>query len=121
MINSFLKHSHTLQWTQELRMHPLWKSYRFKKLNIGCPPYSFPPDLLMEVEEDQFRKQEEFVIPLFTGSQFGICPLMEVFEDFEEPILIARLNKSLLSGCVAGLSIGIWFNGEFKEIEFFKN
>ena len=86
------------------------------------PNYISTVGLITEVEEDQFTRLEEFVLPFFIDSQFGVFPKVnEVFEGLEKPLLLAILNKSMLSGCVAGLSIGIWQNGEFKEIELFKN
>ena len=116
-----LEQSHVLLWYQELKYHPHWKHYSFKKLNCEYPKFKSPVGLITEVEEDQFIKQEEFVLPFFIGSQFGVFPKVEIFADLKAPILLARLDKSLLSGCVAGLSIGIWHKREFKEIEFFKN
>ena len=117
-----LEQSHTLLWYQELKYHPHWKHYSFKKLDCEYPPYKAPLGLITEVEIKEFSKQEGLVLPFFLGTQFGIFPkVKEVFEGIEEPVLLAILKKSILSGCVAGLSIGIWHTGEFREIEFFKN
>lgn len=117
-----LEQSHTLLCYQELKYHPHWRLYSFKKLDCDYPPYKAPLGIITEVEVNQFREKEEFVLPFFVATQFGIFPkVKEVYGDIEELGLIAILKKSMLSGCVAGLSIGIWNEGEFREVEFFKN
>lgn len=117
-----LEQSHTLLWCQELKYHPIWKHYSFKKLDCEYPPYHLPLGLITEVEIDLFKEQEKFVLPFFIGSQFGVFPIVkEVFEGISDPMLIGILRKSMFSGCVSGLSIGIWHEGGFREIELFKN
>lgn len=122
MNENCLKQPHTLQWTQGLRNHPHWKNFRFKKINSGYPQFNFPSNLIVQSKPEQFWKKEDYVMPLFVATQFGTFPKIDdVHEMPEEPLLIAKLHKSLLSGVVAGLVIGIWHKERFKEIEVFKN
>ncbi len=112
----------TLKWFDGFDRNMLWNQYRFKTIKQGYPPFDFPKHLIDEVDIEQFLLEEKFRIPLFIGTQFGVNPdPKNIYLDMKEPILVARLGKSLLSGCVAGLSISCYKEGVFHEIEFFKN
>jgi hypothetical protein len=99
-----------------------WNKLRFKKLKNGYPIFKFPEHLIDDVDIEQFLLVEENRLPLFIGSQFGIHPNPnEIFKNVTKSILIAKMNKSLLSGLVSGLSISVYKEGVIRELEYFKN
>ena len=107
---------------QKLSRNKNWNNYRFKRLKSGYPVFDFPQHLIDEVDMEHFILVEENRLPLFIGSQFGIHPNpKEIFKNIDESILIAKLNKSLLSGVVSGLSISLYKEGIISELEYFKN
>jgi len=102
--------------------HKNWYQHKFKILKNVYPKFDFPANLVNIVNAEQFLETEPKVLPLFLGSQFGMHPNPEeIFYDNDKSILVAILNKSLLSGHVSGLSISSYSNLDFKEIEFFAN
>lgn len=99
---------------------------RFKRLKKGYPRFEIDEAIIDIVEFEEFIKIEEQRIPLFIGSQFGINPRIdEIPRFFNGEKLIAILNKSLLSGHVAGLSLyQIGANDKkfkFNEICYYEN
>ena len=97
---------HTLYWVARFLSDKNFGHMRFKRLNVGYPMFDFDDELIDTVELDKFIKVEKNRLPLFIGSQFGIHPKMVNIPGFaSEDRIIAVLAKSLLSGCVAGLSI----------------
>jgi hypothetical protein len=79
---------------------------RFKRLEKGYPPFVIDDELIDTVEFEEFIKIENDRIPIFIGSQFGINPRIKEIPNFFNGIkLIAILSKSLLSGCVNGLTL----------------
>ncbi|AXT19803.1 hypothetical protein D7030_01430 [Flavobacteriaceae bacterium AU392] len=112
----------TLNWVDNLYKNNFWQDIRFKKLKSGYPKFDFPEHLIDEVELEEFLLVEDNRLPLFIGSQYGIHPNPEeTFKGYDRSILVAKLDKSLLSGHVSGLSICSYKGGRFYEIEFFKN
>ena len=56
--------------------------------------------------------------PFFIGTQFGIYPKIDEIPNFlNEPKIIAVFGKSILSGCVAGLSIYKVCEEKTEEVE----
>lgn len=99
----------SVYWLRQLRGHTEFGKYRFKRLDKGFkgyPPFEFDSNILDVVNLQTFIKVEEDRIPLFVGTQFGIYPWFNDFPDFySEERTIAVLEKSVLSGHVAGLGI----------------
>lgn len=99
-----------------------WKDYSFKILNKGYPEFEYPKDKMSIVKFEHFADNENSKIPLLVGSQFGIHPNpKEVFRGVDKVLLVARLNKSLLSGVVHGLGLYIYHKENFKEVAYFKS
>lgn len=112
----------TLTWFEKFRTNDNWNHLRFKKLNTSYPTFDFIECLIDEVSIEEFLLEESNRIPLFLGSQFGVEPNpKEIFNTVQKTILVAKLDKSLLSGVVSGCSICIYKEDKFQEIEFFKN
>lgn len=112
----------TLNWINSFLKNPNWKHLKFKKLKSGYPQFDFPDELVDEVDLEEFISEDNNRIPLFIGSQFGLYPNPnKIFYKTNESLLLARLDKSLLSGHVSGLSICYLKKGKLHEIEFFKN
>ncbi len=93
-------------WWRAYLDDPFYGSFQLKRLKNGMPSYC---DILMSmipgVELEEFREIESDRLPLFAGSQFGIFPRLEdVFNDTKERTVVI-LNFSMLSGCMAGVSI----------------
>lgn len=98
------------KWVKRLLMNEKYRKVRFKKLNIGYPPFHFPKELIDTVSMVEFKRNEDQRIPLFIGSQFGIFPNPEKIPwFFNSNKVVAILSKSLLSGVVYGLKI-FWVN-----------
>ena len=94
-----MKNRDTMSWLNRFQQNKFWKDYRFKKLNSGYPRFDFPIELIDEVEIEDFLLAEDSRIPLFVGSQFGVHPNPEeTFKNTGNSILVAKLDKSLLSG-----------------------
>ncbi len=111
-----------MNWLDKFQQNKYWKDYRFKKLKLGYPKFDFPVELIDTVGTKEFLKVEIERIPLFIGTQFGIYPNpKETYKNIQQPILVAKLDKSLISGCVSGLSICSYKDDKFQEIEYFKN
>lgn len=117
------KYPHCLFWVDEMRKNKFWGGTRFKKIEKGYPDFVMYPSLYDVESLESFTTPEIGRLPLFIGSQFGIQPkLEEVFKSYDTNIKIAILNKSLLSGSVAGLKIySLKRNYELEEIIYFKN
>lgn len=99
-----------------------WSDIRFKILPFQNNCFRFPEFLYDIVDESEYQRIEEKRLPLFIGSQFGIYPQPEkYFADKKEPILVGILNKSMLSGLVAGLKISTYENNQFNKLSFFSN
>ena len=119
----------TLMWLNHFFDDEKFGAIRFKCLDKGYPRFDFDDKLIDIVSDFDFSKIENNRIPLFIGSQFGINPrINEISDFFNGDKIIAVLGKSLLSGCVAGLSIyrinriDVDFNAEeSKKIIFFEN
>jgi hypothetical protein len=112
-----------LYWVKEMRYNSRWSNIRFKKIDCGYPNFVMYSNLYDVENLENFITPEINRLPLFIGSQFGIQPKLEdIFKSYDENIQIAVLNKSLLSGAVAGLKIYLLkTNYELEEIIFFKN
>lgn len=101
---------------------PIWKGYRFKITGKGYPLFNCPKDVVIVVNKIRFREVYDLTIPLCMGSQFGVMPNpKEAFKEIEKPMLIAKLNKSLLSGLVHGLGIYSFDGENYKELSYYKN
>ena len=88
--------------------------------------FDIDESLIDIVSFKEFIKNEENRLPLFIGSQFGIAPRMDkIPEFFNGRKLVAILQKSLLSGHVAGLVVSEIKEGEKKfkyhRLVFFEN
>lgn len=125
MKNLVEKYPYCLYWVDCLKMDKRWTNIRFKKLETGYPPFVLYPFLFDVVSLEDFITPEENRMPLFIGSQFGIHPRLEnIFTNKEDgEIIIAILNKSLLSGHVAGLKISVYRQGNnsLEKLIFFDN
>ncbi|MBN8643123.1 MAG: hypothetical protein J0L86_15030 [Flavobacteriales bacterium] len=120
--NIGLEYIHLLNWYRNLKANTNYHNVRFKKLNVGYPKFTFPQNLLDEVELKDFILSEQNRISLFIGSQMGLYPkIEEVFNEVTENKTIAVLSKSLLSGAVSGLKIYTFTNGQMIEVVDFKN
>lgn len=98
--------NHNLLWASAFFKDEAFGCLRFKITRTFSAPFEFPAHILYRVSREEFCITEEDRIPLFIGSQFGIAPYFdEVPELFDRPKIIAILEKSMLSGHVAGLSI----------------
>lgn len=96
----------TKYWIARFKSDSQFGHMRLKRLNVGYPPFDIDEDLVDWVDLEEFIRIEENRLPLFIGSQFGIHPnLNELPNFYNGEKLIAILGMSLLSGCVAGLSI----------------
>jgi hypothetical protein len=96
----------TTCWIKKFKEEQKNCQKRFKRLERGYPPFEFDESLIDIVDMEEFIKIEEFRIPIFVGSQFGIYPRIEKMpEFFNGRKVIAILSKSLLSGHVSGLTI----------------
>ena len=69
---------------------------KYKILNKGYPKFNHPPNSEIVSEKEFIKKDNR--IPVFVGTQFGICP--KQFSDFNhfESRKIVIIGKSLLSG-----------------------
>jgi hypothetical protein len=95
-----------LNWIQLFKSDALYGLKRLKWLGTSHPPFEVDASLFDYVERSDFIKIEKDRIPLLLGSQFGLNPNIDLMpEFFNGTKLVAILNKSLLSGHVAGLSI----------------
>ena len=98
---------HTTYWIKNFKQDKKFGHLRFKLLkDKGYLPFDIDKDLVDKVGLDDFVKIEENRIPFFIGTQFGIYPNIDEIPNFYNNYkLIGILGKSILSGCVAGLSI----------------
>lgn len=96
----------TTCWIKKFKEEQKNRQKRFKRLERGYPPFELDESLIDIVDMEEFILIEEFRIPIFVGSQFGIYPRIEKMpEFFNGRKVIAILSKSLLSGHVSGLTI----------------
>lgn len=96
----------TTCWIKKFKEEQKNCQKRFKRLERGYPPFELDESLIDIVDMEEFILIEEFRIPIFVGSQFGIYPRLEKMpEFFNGRKVIAILSKSLLSGHVSGLTI----------------
>lgn len=96
----------TTCWIKKFKEEQKNCQKRFKRLERGYPPFELDESLIDIVDMEEFILIEEFRIPIFVGSQFGIYPRIEKMpEFFNGRKVIAILSKSLLSGHVSGLTI----------------
>lgn len=96
----------TTCWIKKFKEEQKNRQKRFKRLERGYPPFELDESLIDIVDMEEFILIEEFRIPIFVGSQFGIYPRLEKMpEFFNGRKVIAILSKSLLSGHVSGLTI----------------
>jgi hypothetical protein len=96
----------TTCWIKKFKEEQKSCQKRFKRLERGYPPFELDESLIDIVDMEEFIMIEEFRIPIFVGSQFGIYPRIEKMpEFFNGRKVIAILSKSLLSGHVSGLTI----------------
>ena len=95
--------SNTIHWIDNLEADSQYKHLRFKMLKyVGYPRFNIFLDMVDKVGMSEFVDQEDHRLPFFIGTQFGIFPKNIYIEDGQK---FAVLGKSLLSGCVAGLTI----------------
>ena len=118
--------SWTKYWIKKFRNSEKYGQMRFKRLETGYPMLDIDESLIDVVPFNEFIKIEHHRLPLFIGSQFGIAPRMDKMpEFFNGRKLVAILNKSLLSGHVAGLVISEIKAEEQKfknhKLDFFEN
>lgn len=94
-------------WEYHYLQDPTYSSVGFKTLvDGGYPRFTIKEIQIDEVDKNDFMKPEVDRVPLIIGSQFGFFPrLNRINGFFLEPRIIALLSKSVLSGCVAGLTI----------------
>jgi len=79
---------------------------KFKRLETGYPDFDIDKSLIDIVSLEDFIKKEDHRIPLFIGTQFGVYPRIDNVPDFlNGEKICAILGKSVLSGCVSGLSL----------------
>lgn len=96
----------TTSWIEKFKQDPLHGHKRFKRLETGYPSFEIDDDLIDIVDLESFVKIEDDRFPLFIGTQFGIFPRVDNVPGFiNGRKLVAILGKSLLSGCVAGVSL----------------
>ena len=95
------------RWEYHYLQDPTYSSVGFKTLvDGGYPRFTIKEIQIDEVDKNDFMKPEVDRIPLIIGSQFGFFPrLNRINGFFLEPRIIALLSKSVLSGCVASLTI----------------
>lgn len=97
-----------LYWTKPLQKDSEWKNIKFKTTNYKYPPFEIPVNMVEEVDRKTFWTVEQNRIPLFIGTQFGVCPISidsrEVLARFNNGFF-AILSKSGLSGVVVGVKI----------------
>ena len=95
------------RWEYHYQQDVTYGNVGFKTLkNGGYPRFTISEVPIDEVGLHDFLKHEDKRIPLIIGSQFGFFPrLNRINGFFLEPRIIALLSKSVLSGCVAGLTI----------------
>ena len=95
---------------------------RFKRLADKYPHFYFPSHLYDIVGKEEFQIIEDKRFPIFVGHQFGINPrIKDHFGDGKDGVLIAILNKSVLSGLVSGLKIVYYKNNQLNELAFYSN
>lgn len=100
----------TKYWIIKFKENSIYGNKRFKMLdtiNTKYPPFEIDHDLIDKVDFSNFIKDDDNRIPFFVGSQFGISPghPLYYFNKTENARIIAILGKSLLSGCVFGISL----------------
>lgn len=116
-------HEYKTYWIDWLQADPIYCNMRFKKLGNTYPLFEIDDGLIDEVEIEEFLCYDPDRIPFFIGSQFGIIPYFKNIPGLRDSDrLVAILNKSLLSGCVAGLRLIILKKdvGSFR-IRYFPN
>ena len=93
-----------MYWIKHFLNDPEFGFMRFKILERRYPPMDIDWSMVDKVGEEEFNKIEANRLPLIVGSQFGLHPMLD--EKFLNGTkYLAVLGKSLLSGCVAGLTI----------------
>lgn len=100
------KNKHNHFWLERFLSCYDYGHLQFKKLDSGYPLFSFLQNIIADVSETVFCTKEEYRLPLFIGSQFGLHPRSNTIEGFfNGEKKVAVLSKSLMSGHVAGLTI----------------
>lgn len=96
----------TKYWIPKLKNDPNYSQIRFKRLEKGYPPFEIEESLIDTVSLEEFIRIEDNRLPLFIGTQFGIHPNINNIPDlFNGAKLVAILGKSMLSGCVSGVTL----------------
>ncbi|MDG1148000.1 MAG: hypothetical protein P8N52_06825 [Crocinitomicaceae bacterium] len=96
----------TTYWVNNFKNDPQHGQKWFKRLKTGYSDFNIDKSLIDIVELEEFIKIEDQRIPIFVGTQFGIYPRIDqVPHFFNGEKLLAILGKSILSGCVSGLSL----------------
>lgn len=120
---------HTTYWIKHFMQDPDYCHLRFKKLDKGFngyPPFDIDDKMIDSVDLQTFIKKEDTRIPLLIGTQMGIYPRIdEISHLFREDLIFAILEKSVLSGCVAGLGIHklptCSYLHDREKLRYFKN
>ena len=109
-------------WLKAFDAHPTWAGTRFKF--PGGNRHTFgglPKQRIDLVNEEELLVSEPDRLPLFLGHSFGLGPRDALDLLRPKRQLIAIFAKSLLSGCVSGLSIYLLHEHGMEQIWFFDN
>ena len=113
-------------WIKKFKNNPKNENINFKRLKDTLPPVDGDGTFIEYVDFEEFIKIEDHRIPLFVGTIIGIMPNIDKMpEFFNGKKRIAILAKSVLSGCIFGLTISQIEAHEkilkVKTLEYYKN
>lgn len=121
IVDESLVPSSSKTWVTSFRNNKQWKSIRFKIFCSGYPPLYMPADLTDLVDMRTFMTIEPNRIPLFMGTQFGVYPKIDTkgLDNLSMTFVVAIQGKSLLSGCVSGVTFHLQEGNKRRRLNSF--
>lgn len=116
---------HKYYWIDRLKADPVWRKFRFKRLDKGHytnSAFIIKHEFIDVVNFIVFVRIEEDRLPLFIGPSYIVMTgLRSVYLENPQRRIIAVLEESSHLESYRGLTIMEYFRGEVKPLAFFRN